>query len=99
MLLVNAKGSFKAGDDGCLDLLHHHSPGSPCFSPVQQDMFHCGVDDSNVDVDGQAKRGPNVLHLQEGCPHSDILTITKVSFCPCLSTVLARQVKLVTPSN
>ena len=55
LLLVNAKDSFKAGVDDCLDLLQHHSRGSPCFSPVQQDMFHCGVDDSNVDVDGQAR--------------------------------------------
>ena len=47
------KDSSEAGVDECLDLLLCHSCGSPRFSSIQQDRFHCGVTDPDFDVDGQ----------------------------------------------
>ena len=49
------KDSSKESVDECLDLLHCHSPGSSCFSSMQQDRFYCCVEDPDFDADGQVR--------------------------------------------
>ena len=49
---LDQKDSSKAGVDECLDCLQCRSRGSPCISAIQQDMFCCGVEDPDFDVEG-----------------------------------------------
>ena len=60
------KDFSKVGVDKCLDRLQCRSCGSSCLSSKHQDRFYCGVEDSDFDVDGQVRLGPNVLHLKKG---------------------------------
>ena len=47
------KDSSRTGVDECLDLLHCHSHGSPCFISIQKGSFYCGVENPDFDVGDQ----------------------------------------------
>ena len=54
---LDPKDSSWAAVHECPDL-ECCSPGSRYFSFIQQDRFYCGVEDPDLDVDGQVRWGP-----------------------------------------
>ena len=69
-----------AGMHECPNLLQYRNHGSPCFSSIKHNWFYSGVEDPDLDVDGQIRWCTTVLHLTEGCSRpADLHVFIRVS--------------------